>query len=183
MEVGKLYWWWCVYFLIFNLLIELSSHLRLSFSLSSNSDGVKSCQQAGSKHRPYSSLRVYFLTSTNPQSCLIYLTGYDGGLATIGEGSWYVYRWWFVYFLIFNLLIELSSHLRLSFSLSSNSDGVKSCYHAGEHRLYSYIRLYFLTSTNPQSCLTIWQVEIVEVLPLAMEVGKLYWWWCLLSHL
>ena len=81
------------------MLIELSSHLHLlSFSLSLNSIGDYSCLDAGNfdsrqtgKHRPYSYIRVYFLTSTNCQSCLFYLTGaYNDGSATIGEGSWYV---------------------------------------------------------------------------------------------
>jgi hypothetical protein len=35
-------------------------------------------------------IRLYFLTSANSPSCLIYLTGADSGSATIGEGSWYV---------------------------------------------------------------------------------------------
>ena len=82
-----------------------------------------------------------------------------------------LYWWWCVYFLIFNLIIELSCSHLLSFSLSSNSIGFKACQSAGKHRPYSYIQVYFLTSTNPQSCLTIWQVHILVMLPLVKEAG------------
>ena len=63
--------------------------------LLSNSIGEQACQQAG-EHRPYSYIRVYFLTSTNSLSCLIYLAGQKGNAyyqangTAIGEGSWYV---------------------------------------------------------------------------------------------
>ena len=154
MEAGMLYWWWCVYFLIFNLLIELSSPHLLSFSLSSKSYGEESCYVAG-KHRPYSYIRVYFLILN-----LLLLTLY------LVWPTWQVmimvvlplamevgmlYWWWCVSFSSLTLAYWISCSHLLSFSLSSNSNGELSCIIAGEHRLYSYIRVYFLTSTNSLS--------------------------------
>ena len=108
----------------------------MSFSLSSNSNGELSCYDAG-KHRPYSYIRMYFSTSTNPPSWFNYLTGFDSGSgsAAIGNGSWYVVLMMtcLLSHLYFVLLIELSFHLRLSFSLSLNSNGVGSCREAGKH--------------------------------------------------
>ena len=99
--------------------------------------GVQSCYEAG-EHRPYSYIRMYFLTVTNPQSWFNYLTGYDSGSATIDNDSWYVVLVMF-YFFIFNLLIEISSPHLLSFSFSSNSNDKSSCIGAGKHRPHSNI--------------------------------------------
>ena len=146
MAVGKLYWWWCVYFLIFNLLIELSCSHLLSFSLSSNSNGTDSCAFSG-KHRLYSYIRVYFLTILTLYLGLIIWQVLWVKLPLVKEAGM-LYWWWFVYFFIFNLLIEISSHLLTVSLSSSNSNGVESCYKAGKHWLYSYIRVYLLTSTK-----------------------------------
>ena len=97
---------------------------------------------------------MYFLTSTNRQSWFNYLTGYLGGLATIGEGSWYVV-WWcdvstfssLTCLLISLLLIYCNSyyHQIATANLVAMWQVSIDC--------ILYTRVYFLTSTNRQSCL------------------------------
>ena len=121
-EAGMLYWWWCVYFLIFNtcllnslVLIYCHSHYHQIAPESLVAFGRVSIDL-------FITSSVLLLSSSNSLSCLIYLTGQNGGSATtIGNGSWYVCsNCW-------NMNNKSSFSSLMHSLLSHNSNAYKAC--------------------------------------------------------
>ena len=71
------------------------------------------------------------------------------------QDDWHsIYR----YFLVTNLYIIHSCNVRSAATVGKRSCvGERSCNGAGEHRPYSYIRMYFLTSTKPSILLDLFE--------------------------